>query len=86
MKFQAIQGLVFGSGDMRDEGGGSVAVEVESNPYEVLNTRDVAKIMHCGVRKVQREVACGRLPMKKFGGEFIITRKRLNEFLDDPEE
>ena len=69
---------------MREEDGGSVAVEGEKDPYEVLNTRDVAKILRCGRRKVQREAACGKLPMKKFGGEFIITRKRLNEFLDAP--
>jgi hypothetical protein len=39
------------------------------DPYEVLNTRDVAKILRCGRRKIQREAACGKLPMKKFGGE-----------------
>jgi helix-turn-helix protein len=73
---------------MKTQGGGSVAVEIESerNLHEVLNTRDVAKIMRCGVRKVRCEAAAGKLPMKKFGGEFIITRKRLNEFLDSPEE
>ena len=65
-------------------GNGATTIDCESNPYEVLNTRDVAKIMRCGVRKVQRLATRGQIPMKKFGGEFVITRKRLNEFLDAP--
>ena len=51
--------------------------------YEVLNTRDVARILKCGVRKVQRAARSGELPMKLFGSEFIITRKRLQEYLDE---
>jgi Helix-turn-helix domain len=48
---------------------------------EILNTHDVAKIMKCGVRKIQRLAASGDLPMKLFGGEYVITLKRLEEFL-----
>jgi len=67
---------------MREEDGGSVAVEAESNPYEVLLVPDVAEIMKCGVRKIQRMAKSGQLPMKLFGGEYVITRKRLQEYLD----
>ena len=69
-----------------EHGNGTTTIDCESSLYEVLNTRDVARIMKCGVRKVQRLATCGQIPMKKFGGEFIITRKRLNEFLDAPAE
>ena len=69
-----------------EPGTGTTTIDCESSLYEVLNTRDVARIMKCGVRKVQRLATCGLIPMKKFGGEFIITRKRLNEFLDAPPE
>lgn len=70
---------------MMEELSQAAAVEVRTDDaYEVLSTSDVAKIMKCGVRKVQRMAASGQIPMKKFGGEFIITRKRLNEFLDAP--
>jgi len=52
------------------------------DPYEVLNTRDVARIMKCGVRKVQRMAASRQLPMKLFGCEYVITRHALQEYLD----
>ena len=67
---------------MSEDGNRGVAVESERDPYEVLNTRDVSRIMKCGVRKVQRMAALGLLPMKLFGGEYVITRKRLEEYLD----
>lgn len=72
----------FQSKDMREEGSRSVAVESENDPYEVLSARDVARIMKCGVRKIQRMAALGQLPMKLFGGEYVITWKRLQEYLD----
>ena len=53
------------------------------NLYEVLDSRDVAREMKCGVRKIQRMATKGELPMKRFGGEWVITRKRLQEFLDE---
>lgn len=68
----------------REQGNGATTTECAASSYEVLNTRDVARIMNCSVRKVQRLATRGQIPMKKFGGEFIITRKRLNEFLDAP--
>ena len=68
----------------REPGNGTTTIDCESSLHEVLNTRDVARVMKCGVRKVQRLATCGQIPMKKFGGEFIITCKRLNEFLDAP--
>ena len=57
-------------------------MDTEKNPYEVLNTRDVAKIMKSSTRKIQRLVVRGELPMKRFGSQYFITRKRLEEYLD----
>jgi excisionase family DNA binding protein len=56
------------------------------SPYDVLNAADVAAIMRCGKRKVQKMVAVGKLPMRRWGGRLIITRKRLEEFLDEGDE
>lgn len=65
-----------GSGKEQDNGRRS------SSEVEVLNTRDIARIMKCGVRKVQRLAAEGKLPMKLFGGEYVITRKRFEEYIE----
>jgi excisionase family DNA binding protein len=68
---------------MMEELSQTAAVEVgKGDAYEVLSTHDVAKIMKCSVRKVQRMAATGQLPMKRFGCEYVITRKRLHEYLD----
>jgi excisionase family DNA binding protein len=53
-----------------------------SSEVEVLTTRDVARIMKCGVRKIQRLAAEGKLPMKLFGGEYVISRKRFEEYIE----
>jgi excisionase family DNA binding protein len=69
---------------MTPKGNGQrAAINNESDLYEVLSTCDVARIMKCGVRKVQRMAALGQLPMKLFGSEYIITRKKLQEYLDE---
>lgn len=52
------------------------------NNLEVLNTRDVAKIMKCCLRKIQKLAHTGELPMKRFGKEYITTRQRLEEYLN----
>ena len=66
----------------REPGNGTTTIDCESSLYEVLNTRDVARIMKCGKRKVQRMARLGQLPMKLFGSEYVITRKRLEEYLE----
>jgi excisionase family DNA binding protein len=61
---------------------GESTMKSENSPYEVLNTKDVARIMKCSARKIQRLVVRGELPMKPFGSQYVITRKRLEEYLD----
>ena len=36
----------------------------QDNSLDVLSTQDVAKIMHCCVRKVQLEARMRRIPMR----------------------
>jgi excisionase family DNA binding protein len=57
-------------------------MDTKKNPYEVLHTKDVARIMKCSTRKIQRLVVRGELPMRTFGSQYVITRKRLEEYLD----
>jgi excisionase family DNA binding protein len=66
------------NGSGKEQGNGRTS----SSEVEVLTTRDVARIMKCGVRKVQRMASTGQLPMKRFGSEYVITRKRLQDYLD----
>jgi len=49
---------------------------------EVLTTADVAKLLRCCVRKVQKLARTRELPMKRCGKQFYITRQRLEEYLN----
>jgi excisionase family DNA binding protein len=78
-----MQAETLRSNNMTVKDSEDVALEARrDDSYEVLSTRDVAKIMKCGVRKVQRMASTGQLPMKRFGSEYVISRKRLQEYLD----
>ena len=54
----------------------------EEDPNEVLWVADIAKLMKCSERKVRRLIYSGQLPMRKFGGNYFITREAWNRFLN----
>ena len=53
-------------------------------PTNLLTVTQAATLAACNVSYIRAEIAAGRLPAKKIGSQWVITRENFDQWMKKP--